>query len=217
MAAKLGDGRDLDPLLVARIDGALFLIDGHHRMKAYRRAGRLSAPARISETSELDALMASKAVNCDGVKLPMHPEQQREAAWQYLAMQTKRGRRELPAGESLRSVGRLFGVGHDTIARMARRLPEVSPSDFTTDACDPGTGWPQWRHVKGNACRERFADVPNDAVESQRDERRAATLGKLIERDGLDAFLRSLRLLEVEAIDAAADRLAEASPSDADY
>lgn len=210
LASKLGDGRDLDPLLVARIDDTLYLIDGHHRMKAYRRAGRHSVPVRIRDSTVADALMASKAANCDGVKLPMHAEQRREAAWQYLAMLAMQGRRELPAGESQRGVGRTFGVGKDTIGAMLRKLPKVNPSDYPADACDPGTDWPQWKHVKGNAWRDAFADVPEDVRERHKDERRAAKLGKLIESDGIDAFLRSLHLLEVEAISAAADRLADA-------
>jgi len=216
LASKLGDGRDLDPLLVARIDGTLYLIDGHHRMKAYRRAGRQSVPVRIRDSTLADALTASKAVNCDGVKLPMHAEQRREAAWQYLAMLTMQGRRDLPEGESQRGIGRTFGVGKDTIGAMLRKLPKVNPGDYSADACDPGTDWPQWRIVKGNAWRDAFADVPEDLRERHKDERRAAKLARLIDSDGLDAFLRSLRLLEVEAVTTAADRLAEAGGSEGD-
>ena len=105
LAAKLGDGRDLDPQLVASIGGTLYLIDGHHRMKAYRRAGRRSVPVRIRDSTEAEALAASKAANCDGVKLPMHAEQLREAAWQYLAMLTQQGRRELPDGYPCGALG----------------------------------------------------------------------------------------------------------------
>ncbi len=217
LAAKLADGRDLEPLLVARIDGALFLIDGHHRLRAYRRERRRSVPARIRESTQAEALLASKAVNCDGVKLPMHAEQKREAAWQYLAMQTARGRLELPGGDSLRGIARTFGVSKSTLSRMAQRLPSVTLGDYSADACDPGTGWPQWKHVKGNAWRDAAAEVPEDVRERHRDERRAAQLGKIIDRDGLEPFLRSLRLLEVEGIAEAADRLAEAHGEAADY
>lgn len=218
LVLKLGDGRDLEPLLVARIAGSLYLIDGHHRMKAYRRAGRQSVPARVRDAAEVEALVVSKAVNCDGVKLPMHPEQLREAAWQYLAMLTDRGRRALPEGVSLRSIGRTFGVSKDTTTRMFRKLPAVTPGDYSADACDPGTGWPQWRHVKGNAWRDAAAEVPETIRERHRDERRAAKLAKMIEQDGLDAFLRSLRLLEGEAIATTADRLAEVmTAGDGDY
>lgn len=217
LAAKLASGHDLEPLLVARIGGELFLIDGHHRLRAYRREGRRSVPVRIRESTEAEALLASKAVNCDGVKLPMHAEQKREAAWQYLALQTSRGRYRLPDGESLRRIAATFGAGKSTLSRMLQRMPTVALGDYPADACDPGTGWPQWKHVKGNAWRDVAAEVPEDVRERHRDERRAAQLGKIIDRDGMEAFLRSLRLLEAEAITEAADRLAEASGEAADY
>lgn len=223
LALKLTDGRELEPLLVARIGGSLYLIDGHHRMNAYRSEGRQSVPVRVREATEAEALLVSKVVNCDGVKLPMHPEQHREAAWQYLALLTNRGRSELPAGASLRSIGRAFGVGKDTIGSMLRKLPAVSASDYGPDAVDPGTGWPQWKHCKGNTWRDVFADVPEDVRERHKDERRAAKLAQIIDKDGLDAFLRSMRLLEREAISEresisdAADRLAAAFGEVADY
>lgn len=217
LASKLEDGHDLEPLLAARIDGKLWLIDGHHRLKAYRRRQRSSVPARIMDTTQDTALIASKAVNCDGVKLPMHVEQKREAAWQYLAMRTDRGRRGLPEGESLRTLWRTFGVGKDTISRMHRQfMPRVNPDDYNADACDPGTGWPQWKHVKGNAWRDAFNDTDEDARERHKDERRAAKLAAMIQRDGLDAFLRSVRLLAVEAASLAAEQLEAAHGTTAD-
>ncbi|AUZ55375.1 hypothetical protein B1L07_10050 [Stenotrophomonas acidaminiphila] len=186
-------------------------------MKAYRRARRLSVPVRVRGTTRAEALMVSKMVNCDGAKLPLHRDQQRESAWQYLAAATSQGRRGLPEGESLRSIGGAFGVDKSTVGRMVKRLPQVSPADYQPDACDPGTGWPQWKHVRGNACRDRFADVPEDVRERHRDERRAAQMAKIIERDGRDAFLRSLRLLADDAISEAGERLAEVYEGEADY
>lgn len=218
LAGKLEGGSQLEPVLVARIDGKLYLIDGHHRMQAYRRDGRDTIPARIRDSTRQEALIASKAANCDGVKLPMHAEQQREAAWQYLAIVTRQGRRELPEGLSTRSIARLFGTKKDTVWRMQRRLATVDPAGWSAAALDPGTGWPQWIHVKGNAIRDRFADAPEDVREQHRDERRAAMLAKMIDRDGLEPFLRSLRLLADEAVAAEANRLAEAmAGEDGDY
>lgn len=211
LTTKLDESTDLDPVLVARVDGRHLLIDGHHRIKAYRRAGRRTIPARIKEATHGQAVIASKGVNCDGLKLPMHPEQRREAAWQYLAHQTRQGRRKLPKGESLRGIGRLFDVGRTTLGRMEQKLATVNPSGYSAEACDPGTGWPQWRHVRGNATRDAFSDLPADQREAWRDEKRAKQLGKIIDRDGLDAFLRSLRLLEIDEVNAAAEALAEAA------
>jgi len=140
LTGKLGDGQNLAPVLVARINGQLYLIDGHHRLDAYRRAERECIPARIRDSTKKQAIRASLAVNCDFVKLPMHPEQCREAAWQTIALLTHQGKRELPQGVSRRDIGRTFGVSHDTIATMTKRLEHVNPADFTPEACHPGTG-----------------------------------------------------------------------------
>lgn len=163
------------------------------------------------DASREQALIASKGVNCDGAKLPLHKEQKSEAAWQYLALRTLKGRRELPKGESLRGVARTFGVSPDTVSRMARRLPRVDLKEHQAEACDPGTGWPRWKDVRGNSFRDAYGDLPEDKREAWKDEKRAKQIGKIIDRDGLDAFLRSMHLLEIDEVDAAAEALAEAS------
>ncbi|WP_181302236.1 ParB/RepB/Spo0J family partition protein [Rhodanobacter sp. PCA2] len=140
----------LEPLLLAEIDGSLFVVDGHHRLKAYQRAQRETIPARVMPMKHHMAVMVSQLVNCEGRSLEMHQEQRRESAWQYLAHVTQRGARGLPAGESMRTIAARFGIPtHVTISNMLRRLPTVSPQDFTTEAHNPGTGFPQWRHVRG--------------------------------------------------------------------
>lgn len=177
-----GRGQMLDPLLIAEVDGVPYIIDGHHRLAAYRLAKRQNAPARVLELTEKDAVLVAKLVNLDGTKLPLHPEQAREAAWQHLAEATMRGRRQLPEGMSCRSVAARFGLknGHDTVSRMIRKLPEVNPDDYGAAACDPGTGWPRWSAVKGNAFRDAYEDTPLETREQQKAEKLAAAfLGKL--------------------------------------
>lgn len=207
LAAKLDDGVDLEPILVGHLNGAQWLIDGHHRLQAYRRQQRSHIPARVLEVSWNEAIAASKAANCDGVKLPMHLEQKREAAWQYLAITTGQGRQALPEGLSLRSIGRTFGVGRSTLSRMHQRLPGINREEFLPAACDPGTDWPQWKHVKGNAIRDRFGEVTDDMQVTQL----AAKLATLLAKNGTEVFLKAFSALESEALSEAAERLAEAT------
>lgn len=207
LAAHLAYG-ELDPLLVADIDGKLMIVDGHHRLLAHRRAGKCDALAHIMRLTTDEARMVSKLVNCDPGKLKMHDEQRRECAWQYLAYVTTQGRTGLPACASRRRLAQRFGVGREAIRGMLKRLPEVNLAEYGEAACDPGTGFPNWKHVKGNAIRDRFADVDDDMRTQRQDERRAAKLAAIIDKDGSEAFLRSLRLLEHEALaDAAAAHL----------
>ena len=199
---------DLDPLLVANIGGKLVIVDGHHRLLAHRRANKRDALARVLHLTEADAIMVSKLVNCDPGKLKMHDEQRRECAWQYLANATTQGRLPLPPELSRRCLGARFGIGRETIRGMLKRLPQVNRREYSKVACDPGTGFPAWKYVKGNAIRDRFADVDESTREQRQDERRAAKLAAIIDKDGKDAFLRSLRLLGDEALaDTAAVRL----------
>jgi len=201
LTRKLEDGRNLAPVLVARIDGQLFVIDGHHRLDAYRRAKRECIPARIRDSTKQEAVRASLAVNCDFVKLPMHKEQCSEAAWQYIAMLTKRGQREWPKGISRRDIGRIFGVSHDTAATMAKTISKVNLADFTPEACHPGTGWPHWKYVKGNAWRDVNTDVPSDIRDQHRAERLAVKYGLDIDKYGIDIFKRAVELVAQETED----------------
>jgi len=213
LADRLALG-DLDPLLAAQIEGKLFIVDGHHRLKAYKRVGRGTVPVHVLPMSAEQAGMASKLVNCSGVKLAMHSEQSRECAWQTLAVMTRRARQRTPEGFSARAFALQYGTTKDTVCRMLKRLPEVNPKEYQPEACDCGTGWPQWKNVKGNATRDRYDDVPLDTRERHRDEQRAAKVAAMIDKDGVDAFLRSITLLRDEAVTEAATQLAEVMPGD---
>ena len=206
----------LDPLLVARIGTALFVVDGHHRLRAYKRAARRQVKARVLSVTPEQARLVSKLVNCSGAKLALHAEQARECVWQTLAHLTGQGRTPLPPEMSARAIGRTYGTSHETVRTMLRRLETVKVREYGPTACDPGTGWPRWRYVKENAIRSRFADVAADIQEQHRDAKRAAKLAAMIEKDGTAAFLRSVSLLRDEALREAAEQMAEALPVEAD-
>lgn len=207
-----GEGQQLDPLLVAEVEGEGFVIDGHHRLRAYQLAKREHVKVRILKLSENDAVMLAKLVNLDGTKLPLHAEQAREAAWQYLALATMRGRLPRPVGMSCRSVAARFGLksGHDTVNRMIRKLPEVNLEHYGEAACDPGTGWPRWSAVKGNAFRDAFGDTPLDIREQQQAEKLAsAFLGKL-DKASLSVRRRVAEVIRRDAAQAQDEALADA-------
>lgn len=196
---------ELDPVLLASFENALWLVDGHHRLMAYRRAARKTIPARIIDTDRNTALTTSKLVNCDGVKLPMHPDQLKEAAWQFLVLQSDQGRAALPQGLSLRAIGRLFGVSSSTMSRMHAQLQLIKPADFPPVALDSGTYFPLWKYVKGNAIRDRLQDVPEDKLLAQL----ACKISALIEKHSLDSMLSAIKLLKQEALIDAVEELAK--------
>lgn len=148
LALEAAQSIELEPVLVADVSGVLYLVDGHHRLKAYRLAQRENIPARVMPMKYLEAVMVSKLVNCSERALEMHAEQKRDAAWQYVAAVTRRGATGLPVGESLRTIAGRFGISKDTAQRMIRKLPEVNLKDWSSAALDTGTGFPRWRYVR---------------------------------------------------------------------
>lgn len=210
---RLGDDlgttpdRHHDPLLIAVIEGEMRVVDGHHRLEAYRKAGRSEVPARLKAIDQQTAVMVSKLVNCDGVKLPLHPDQAREAAWQFIAEATARGRK--PLGASLRATGAAFGVGKSTIDAMVKKVPTVNLGHFGPEAVDPGTGWPRWRYVRGNAWRDAEAAFSPDALLKARSKRLAVKLGKLFDKEGPEAVRGAIAILQADRQDEVGDQLAD--------
>lgn len=200
-------GKEAEPLLVAKVDGRQLLVDGHHRKDAYRQARRRVVPVRLLRLSMGDAVMVSKLVNCGGVKLPLHPEQAKEAAWQYLAHVTERGRRPLPSDQSRRGIAGTFGVSKSTVCRMIEMLTKVKLGDFGEDALDPGTGWPRWKYCKGNAWRDAFGDVPLDDRLRHKAERLRMRIAAMLDREGPKVSRMACEGLLAERKDEAADLL----------
>lgn len=191
----------LEPVLVADVAGVLYVVDGHHRLKAYRLAQRDTIPARVLPMKHLMAVLVSKLVNCTERALEMHPEQQRDAAWQYLAAVTRRGASGLPAGESLRTVAAHFGIGKDTVGAMLRKLPEVKPKDWSSAAHDPGTGFPRWRYVRdaGAGWQDMEQHMTPEQITQHKAERLAKKTGALWGKATAEVLKRALEMLANEA------------------
>lgn len=191
---------ELEPILVADVDGGLYVVDGHHRLKAYRRALRETVPARVMSMTKQDAVLVSKVVNCTARALEMHPEQRRDAAWQYLAAVTHRGAKTLPKGESLRSVAARFGISPDTAHRMLRKLPKVELRDWNDAALDAGTGFPRWRYVRegGAGWQDMKQELGVEQLTQHNAEKLAKKLAALMEKATSEEVQRALRILRIE-------------------
>jgi len=191
----------LEPLLVAELAEGLHVVDGHHRLKAYQQAHRDTIPVRVLPMSRREAVLVSKLVNCSDRALEMHPEQKRDAAWQYMAAVTNRGSSDLPPGESLRGLAGRFGVSRGTIANMARKLPKVNPRDWSPEAHDPGTGFPRWRYVReaGAGWQDMQTKLTPEQLVQHEAEKLARKIGSLIDAATPEAVRRALEMLANEA------------------
>lgn len=201
LALRASTDVQLEPLLVAEIDGCLSIVDGHHRLKAYQRAGRNTAPARVKPMGRRMAVLVSKLVNCSDRALEMHAEQKRDAAWQYMAAVTKQGTSELPPGESLNAIAGRFGVGRPTVQRMRHKLSKVNPRDWNSDALDPGTGFPRWRYVReaGAGWLDMQSKMTPEQAMQHEAEKLAKKIGALIDKASPEATRRALAMLANEA------------------
>jgi hypothetical protein len=195
----LRDADALEPALVAAIDGGLYLVDGHHRWMASKRAGRKTMEGRVVKATWGEAVMVSKLCNLDGVKLGMHAAQRREALWQHLANTTVRGTMPLPPSVSLRKLAARFGVGSpSTVAAMLKRMTHVVLSEYSPAACDPGTGWPRWRQVWGQPTGAAFDTVAPNARLHARAAKAAQWIAQFLENEGPEALAIAVQLLQQE-------------------
>lgn len=58
-------GEPLEPVKVARIGKALWLVDGHHRLEAHREAGRETIRAQVARMSLQEARDAARVANAN--------------------------------------------------------------------------------------------------------------------------------------------------------
>ena len=198
---------ELDPILLAEIDGKLHVVDGHHRTRAYKAAKRSAIPARVAAMTWGEAVIASKLANCENrATLAPHPEERREWAWQHLARVTQGGNNGTHR-ISVRKVAALFGIDKDTVARMLERMPTVDRTQYGPAACDAGTGFPLWRYVRSHGAPWK-PDAP--ASDHDRATKRVEQFVKLTAEDTPEIRKVTLRLLtkrlrDVDQADAEAE------------
>lgn len=181
---------DLTPVLLADVGGKLFVIDGHHRLEAYRTAARKTLPARVIAMDMKRAVALSRLVNTDGATLPLAHGQGAELAWQYVTEVTAKGTFPLPKGESLRTIATQFGVkSPETIRSMLGKLKQtqdrLSAGDFHSDRCNPRTGWPLWKDARRSIdYRDWEGQITSEARNEKEIEKCAVALGKVIKDYG---------------------------------
>lgn len=189
----------LDPVLVAWIDGKHFIVDGHHRVRAYRAENRPTIPARVVRMDLAAAVLASKLVNLTGRAMPMEKAQCIEAAWQHLAGLTDGGNKPLPAGVTFEMLEARLGVGHSTLHRMMQRLTRIIPSEWKKEDCDPGTGFPTWTAARSMVWNWKDDGMTYEQALQHRAARLAATLAKQLEEQPPDVRELAFKILARDA------------------
>jgi ParB-like chromosome segregation protein Spo0J len=134
LAAAIRRGGALSPITLWRQEGrnSLTLLDGEHRLAAYRAAGwRGGIPARVATFSRKEALLVAASANTRDA-LPLSQSERADVAWRLV--------REPDACFSKRDIARASGVSTRTIATMRDRW-----RTFQISGGEPSGDWWQDR------------------------------------------------------------------------
>ncbi|PBJ82415.1 hypothetical protein CMZ84_09580 [Lysobacteraceae bacterium NML93-0399] len=199
-------GVQVEPILVARTEQGLYIVDGHHRFLACRAAGREVLPARVLVVEMGEAVMASKFVNFGAEKLGMLPEQRRDAAWQWLSSATARGTQPLPEGASQRRIADRFdiSVGNANAMLKVLKSQRLDPAKFKSSHLDPGTGWPRWCFARNPSYSREWSPVSADGRIEQEGVKLASKIAEAVQRYGQDVFRIAIGQLKAHGVDAEA-------------
>ncbi len=220
-ATLRGDAsKELEPLLVASIDGVLYVTDGHHRRAAYRRAKRLAMPVRVRVMTKDLAVRLSRLVNLDLRAQALTPGEKMEAAWQHLIDVTVGGRFSLQQlGTQQREVADVFHISKSTVGNMLDRIAlademrrdgKVPPGDRNAHS-----GWPTWTAIKRAvhplADMEELPDRDGERIRDL-----AQRLAVWAQRDGMETVKAAMQLMLAETHAEAAEA-AEAQEGCTDF
>lgn len=114
-------GNRLDPVVVWWSGLRWFVLDGHHRLEAYKRVndhGRVKInqiPVKIFEGDLVAAMSEATRLNSKD-KLAMTKDDKYNRAWLFVAMDR---------GLSKREISKICKIGSATVARMRSKLKEI--------------------------------------------------------------------------------------------
>lgn len=111
--SKTLERTELDPIVILRVGAKNIVIDGHHRLEAYRKAKR-SVPVTYFEGSPSEALVEAGRENAKD-RLPMLPSEKSQRAWSLVREEVKLSKAQIMVAAS---------VSDGTVGSMRRVLRE---------------------------------------------------------------------------------------------
>ena len=172
---------DLNPIHVGNINESLYVLDGWHRVHAYRAAKRESIPAIVEAMTEQEGIQKAALANMKERSLPLMKSQHTEAVWTWLMLEEKQGRIINRNGKckhqsySLRDLERLTSTPKSTIDRMLRRIGDAVEEEMSGEQnemrINPATSRPYWKYMKLNnfpGLSEDFAPDKVNDIKTQR-------------------------------------------------
>lgn len=135
LAGSIRAGRTVAPLLVTWApaeDGSecWVVIDGHHRLLAYYKAGRKRVPVEVFKGTVEEAMRQGVQLN-GANKARLSPQARSEAAWRRVCERAKGG-----AMDTLKSISQDTGASIRTVKSMSAAYQEIWDNGAGTDpAC----------------------------------------------------------------------------------
>lgn len=187
------------PVLLVDIEGSFYILDGHHRHRAYQLEKRDTILARVITATWREAAILSKLVNNLHRAVPPTAKQNGENCWQFMILTYGKDGKEKPTWMTDEWLRNEFNLGStSTPFRYRHRLPKVNPKEFDAACCDPSTGWPTWKAVRASLSPAAEETWSPDAQEEQRARKDAAILDAMYERcdRDIDRFVYRLDLFK---------------------
>lgn len=137
-----------DPIRVAVIDGKQFIVDGHHRVRAYKDSKRHIVPAIIHDSDLATAKWASRWANTQGAKVALHHDELLEAAWKTMSEVSGYGRLSKEdvnrLGHSYGTIRKMYGgrPPKSTLTQMRKALTRLHEGGYSE------VDWPPWKEAR---------------------------------------------------------------------
>jgi len=193
--------KQLTPIVLTTINEALIVIDGHHRLEAYKKAKRNEIPATILNLDLKQSYLRARTANAEERALPMHREQSNEAAWQIVLDLTNGGANDLPKPNSIRTIANSVNASKSTVGKMIPKAQQWNGKwklDFSEAACDEMTGYPYWKYARGDWWRDGKFAVDDDAKRLAEIAHIKSKLGSLLNQFDQRSFMAALEELAEE-------------------
>ncbi|KQT50187.1 hypothetical protein ASG43_21775 [Aureimonas sp. Leaf454] len=168
LSNKPADSRFLDPITVYAIGRAAYVVNGHHRLAAYKRAGiTAEVPVTFFEGTFEEAAQESIRANSK-INLNMDKEDRNEGAWRLVVMdRTGKGKSTKAAiaeatGVSPRSVARMRSLYDGLQAKLGRQCEfsgvrhEVDLGSYRDALRADRGGGGEWDDETGDAMVEQM-------------------------------------------------------------
>lgn len=161
---------ELDPILVIQLGKKAFVVDGHHRLEAYKAAKKPNIPVQYFGGTVDEAILVGGANNTRA-KLPMNGFERQNYAWKLVV---------LGSAYSKRAIVQASGVSDGQVANMRRVATKLGPE------APNYTSWFLAREAAHGREPEQWSDKDREAWEEEQAQILAEKLARAWGPRGVD-------------------------------